>query len=287
MRAMLMATMAVWGLNLSVVKWLLAIQPAMAVAGIRMAVAAVFLTFAYRIWLRRPWPKLSPRQWLWLLGCALMLVYFNQTCFVYGIRGTSATNAALIITLNPLVSSLLAAGVLRERVTRSRMAGVAMGFGGVAVVVLHQPGHALGVPGLGDLLVLASVLSWAAGGTMVQRMAGQIDTVTISWAVYSSGALMLLLHLCFWPAPIDWPAMTPLAVLALLLSGLLSTGASALIWNRALLTLGVARTALYAYWVPIFGVLFAVLLLGEPLTLWHGVGLAGVLAGTWLGTRRA
>ena len=56
MRAMLMATMAIWGLNLSVVKWLLAIQPAMAVAGIRMAVAAVFLTFAYRIWLRRPWP---------------------------------------------------------------------------------------------------------------------------------------------------------------------------------------------------------------------------------------
>ena len=48
-----------------------------------------------------------------------------------------------------------------------------------------------------------------------------------------------------------------------------------------------ARTALYAYWVPIFGVLFAVLLLGEPVTIWHGVGLVAVLSGTWLGTRRA
>jgi drug/metabolite transporter (DMT)-like permease len=51
------------------------------------------------------------------------------------------------------------------------------------------------------------------------------------------------------------------------------------------MVLGVARAALYAYWVPIFGVSFAVLLLGEPLTIWHGVGLAAVLGGTWIGTR--
>jgi len=68
-------------------------------------------------------------------------------------------------------------------------------------------------------------------------------------------------------------------------SSLLATAVGALVWNRALVVLGVARTALYAYWVPIFGVLFAVLLLGEPLTVWHGVGLAAVLGGTWLGTR--
>ena len=73
--------------------------------------------------------------------------------------------------------------------------------------------------------------------------------------------------------------------LMLLFSGLLATAWGALVWNRALVTLGVARTALYAYWVPIFGVLFAVGVLGEPLTVWHGVGLAGVLSGTWLGTR--
>jgi drug/metabolite transporter (DMT)-like permease len=66
----------------------------------------------------------------------------------------------------------------------------------------------------------------------------------------------------------------------------LSTALGGLVWNRALMVLGVARTALYAYWVPIFGVLFAVLVLGEPLTVWHGVGLAAVLGGTWLGTRR-
>ena len=39
------------------------------------------------------------------------------------------------------------------------------------------------------------------------------------------------------------------------------------------------------YWVPIFGVSFSTLLLGEPLTVWHLLGLGMVLGGTWLGTR--
>ena len=287
MRALLLATMAIWGLNLSVVKWLIASQPPLAVAGIRMGVGAVFLTGALRWWLRRPWPVLSLRQWGWLLACAVVMVYFNQILFVQGMHGTTAANAALIIALNPLLSSLIAALTLRERLTSTRLAGVVLGFGGVAVVVVHQPGHVLGLPGVGDLVVLGSVLTWAVGGTMVQRLAGRVDTVTISWVVYTAGAMMFLVHLWLWPAPINWPALTPLTLLVLLISGLLSTGASALVWNRALLTLGVARTALYVYWVPIFGVLFAALLLGEPLTAWHGLGLAGVLAGTWLGTRRA
>ena len=64
-----------------------------------------------------------------------------------------------------------------------------------------------------------------------------------------------------------------------------ATALGSLVWNRGLQVLGVARTAQFAYWVPIFGVAFAVALLGEPLTVWHGIGLAAVLSGTWLGTR--
>ncbi len=47
-----------------------------------------------------------------------------------------------------------------------------------------------------------------------------------------------------------------------------------------------ARTAVFLYWVPVFGVLFAALLLGEALTVWHLVGFVAVMGGTWLGTRR-
>ena len=278
--------MAVWGANLAVVKLLLETMEPLLVSVLRMVVAAVAVA-AVVAWRRMPWPALSHRQWAALAGCAFLMVYLNQIFFTQGVARTAAANAALIISLNPLVSSLLAAALLGDRLTPQRMAGVAVGFGGVAVVVLNRPGMALGSGGLGDLLVFGSVATWVLGGVMVQRLARGLDPLFISAVLNVIGALLLLLHVLVRPSALAYlPERIGLhTVLLLVISGLLATALGGIVWNRALMVLGVARTALYSYWVPIFGVLLAVLLLGEPLTVWHGVGLAAVLAGTWLGTR--
>lgn len=286
MRWLLLGTMAVWGANLSIVKLLIAHFDTMAVATLRMSVAALALLLVLGWW-RRPWPALQRPQWGLLLLCAVLMVYANQILFTEGVARTSAANAALIIALNPLVSSTLAVLVLGDRFTFTRAAGVLLGFSGVAMVVLNRPGAALGSGGLGDLLVFGSVLSWVLGGVFVQRLARRLDSALISVVVHGVGTLMLLAHMALRPSPfgIDWALFTWTHGALVLVSGLLATAMGALVWNRALTTLGVARTALYVYWVPIFGVAFAVLLLGEPLTGWHIAGLAAVLGGTWLGTR--
>lgn len=286
LQALLLGTMAVWGANLSVVKLLLTQMEPMLVSVLRMVVAAVAVA-AVVAWRRMPWPALSRRQWGALAGCAALMVYLNQILFTQGVAATAAANAALIIALNPLVSALLAAVLLGDRLSPQRIAGVALGFGGVAAVVLHRPGMAMGGAGLGDLLVLGSVTTWVLGGVMVQRLARGIDPLFISAVLNVIGTALLLLHVLVRPTPLAYDAsqIGPLTVVLVVVSGLLATALGGIVWNRALMVLGVARTALYSYWVPIFGVLFAVLLLGEPLTVWHGVGLAAVLAGTWLGTR--
>ncbi|MDH4391498.1 MAG: DMT family transporter [Aquabacterium sp.] len=286
LQALLLGTMAMWGANLSVVKLLLTQMEPILVSVLRMVVAAVAVA-AVVAWRRLPWPALSRRQWWALAGCAVLMVYLNQILFTQGVAATAAANAALIIALNPLVSALLAAVLLGDRLSPQRIAGVVLGFGGVAAVVLHRPGMAMGGAGLGDLLVLGAVTTWVLGGVMVQRLARGIDPLFISAVLNVIGAVLLLLHVLVRPAPLVYDASQfgPLTVLLVLVSGLLATALGGIVWNRALMVLGVARTSLYSYWVPIFGVLFAVLLLGEPLTVWHGVGLAAVLAGTWLGTR--
>jgi drug/metabolite transporter (DMT)-like permease len=259
----------------------------MLVAVLRMAVSTVAL-MAVVYWRGLRWPRMRRSQWLTLTGCAVLMIYLNQIFFTEGVARTPAANAALIIALNPLVSSLVAAGLLGDRLTGSRIAGVVLGFGGVAAVVLNRPGAALGSSGLGDLLLFGSVMTWVLGGVLVQRLSRELDSGVVSAMLSVIGTVLLALHLGLRPAPVvvDWSRVTVGTVALLVVSSLLATAAGALVWNRALVVLGVARTALYAYWVPIFGVLFAVLLLGEPLSVWHGVGLAGVLGGTWLGTRR-
>jgi len=286
MRWLLVFTMALWGANLPVVKLLLERLEPMLVSVLRMGVAAVAMLVVVA-WRGQRWPRLRRGQWALLLACAALMVYLNQIFFVQGVARTAAANAALIIALNPLVSALTAALLLGDRLTPQRLAGVVLGFGGVAAVVLNRPGAVLGAGGLGDALVFGSVLTWVLGGVLVRRLSREIDSVLVSTLVTTLGTGLLLVHLALRPAPVvvDWPRITPGVVALLVASGLLATALGALVWNRALVTLGVARTALYAYWVPIFGVLFAVALLGEPLSVWHGVGLAAVLGGTWLGTR--
>ena len=287
LRWLLLGTMAVWGANLSVVKLLFESLEPMLVAVLRMAVSTVAL-IAVAYWRGLRWPRMQRAQWLSLVGCAALMIYLNQIFFTEGVSRTPAANAALIIALNPLVSTLVAAGLLGDRLTRSRLAGVVLGFGGVAAVVLNRPGAALGSTGLGDALLFGSVMTWVLGGVLVQRLSRDFDSGLVSAMLSVIGTAMLALHLGLRPAPVlvDWPRITAGTVALLVVSSLLATAAGALVWNRALVVMGVARTALYAYWVPIFGVLFAVLLLGEPLSVWHGVGLAAVLGGTWLGTQR-
>jgi drug/metabolite transporter (DMT)-like permease len=286
MRLLLLATMAVWGGNLTAVKLLMERLDPMWVSVLRMTVATVALWVVLGL-RRMPLPRASLRQAGLFLACALLMVYLNQLSFMWGVQRTTAANAALIISLNPLVSALTAAALLGDRLTAAKVLGVVLGFGGVAAVVLHRPGAALGSGSLGDLLVFGSVMSWVGGGVLVQRLSRQFDSGVVSAVVFVIGLAMLLLHVAL-DGSLALPSLavfTPGTVLLLVVSGLLASALGSLVWNRALTTLGVARTALYAYWVPIFGVGFAVAVLGEPLTVWHGVGLAGVLSGTWLGTR--
>ena len=284
---LLLGAMAVWGLNLSAVKVLTATFDVLPLACIRMLVAAAALS-ALLAGRRVALPAMSRRQVAGLVACSALMVYANQILFAEGLLRSSATNAALIMALNPLVSSLLVGAAFRERLTAARAGGIALGFAGVAAIILHRPGNALAGAAVGDLLLVASVVCFAGGGVAVQRLSRGLDPLAISWAIHVSGATLLLAHALLahraGDAPLLAPGWQPWGLV--LFSGVMATALSNLVWNRAIATIGAARTALALYWVPLFGLLFAVLFLGEPLSPWHGVGLAAVLGGTWLGSRR-
>jgi drug/metabolite transporter (DMT)-like permease len=283
----LIAAMAIWGLNVAAVKVLTGIFDPTTLAALRMLVACGALSMVV-LWKRCGLPSVSVRQGGAIVVCALLMVYLNQILFAEGLMRSTATNGALIMALSPLVSALLAAVVFRERPTVSRLVGVALGFAGVAAVVLSHPGAGLSSAGAGDLMLVAAVVSFAAGGAIVQRLARHMHTLTISWAIYLVGALLLTLHAGIEAPALDsatlFPGWRPWAFI--LFSGVLATALSNLVWNRAIARIGVARTAVFLYWVPVFGVAFAALLLGERLTLWHLFGFLAVMAGAYLGTRQ-
>jgi drug/metabolite transporter (DMT)-like permease len=283
----LIAAMAIWGLNVAAVKVLTQFFDPMAVAALRMIVACMALTLIV-VWRRCGLPALSWRKGGAIVVCALLMVYFNQILFAEGLLRSTATNGAHIMVLSPLVSALFAAVAFRERLTISRMAGMLLGFLGVVSVVLSHPGASLSMAGAGDLMLVAAVVSFSAGGAMVQRLARELPPLTISWMIYVTGSFFLIVHASLKLPMSDIAGLFPggLPWACILFSGVLATAISNSVWNRAIARIGVARTAIFFYWVPIFGVAFAVVLLGERLTFWHLFGCLAVMGGTYLGNRK-
>ncbi len=291
MQLLLIGTMAIWGLNISAVKVLTSYLDPLIVACLRMVLAAIVINLTLA-WSRRPVRLLSitPGQWLRFVACGVLMVYANQILFTTGMQTASATNSSLIMALSPLVASILAAVVFREALTGVRLLGIAMGFGGVFAVVFSGSQAQLAGASLGDVQIFAAMFTFVVGGMLIQNLARQFNALVISTFIYTIGAVLLSVHL-FFSDTVEFslealllPGLWPLTLLVF--TGIVATAICNMLWNRAIAELGVARTSVFQYWIPVFGVGFAMLLLGEPFTIWHLAGVAGILLGTYLGTRR-
>lgn len=225
-----------------------------------------------------------------LLGllCAFLMVYGNQVLLAAGLERTSVTNGALIMALSPMIYGLLEALIFRKRLSLPYALGVLLAFGGVALVVLNRPGAGWSGVALGDLLVLASITSFACDGVIVQRLERNSSPLAIGSFLHVLGALLLAFQA---GTSVDdpLPALRELSVWGwalCLFSGVLATALGAVIWGRGIAMLGIAQAAIYLSWVPVFGVWFAAWLLDETLTIWHFAGVVAVLIGTLLSSWR-
>jgi drug/metabolite transporter (DMT)-like permease len=284
--AALFATAIVWGLNVSAVKALTEQVDVLLVASLRTVLAAAALTLLL-LMQRRDGMRWSLRFVGWVLVGAALMVYANQTLFAHAMHRTSATNAALIMALAPLISALLEASLFRRPLGARQLGGMLLALVGVATVIVLGRDTAWTSAAAGDLLMLASIVAFAAGGATVQRLSRCASPLEITWLVHVAGASMLAVHTIA-AVPDPWHAIASLSRWhwsLMLYSGVLATAAGAVAWSRGIATIGVGRTATYLSWVPLFGVGFGALLLGEQLNGWHAVGLAAVLIGTVLATR--
>jgi len=279
--------MMVWGVNLSAVKVLTESLDILLVAALRMVMAAaVLVVVAFRA--RGPWPLRGRTIWLPLVCAAFFLVYCQQIAFAAGLARTSATNAALVMALGPAVSLGLETLVYRRPVYWVQWLGVMLALMGVAAVVLNRPHATLSVAAWGDLLIFGSVVFFALGGLFVQRLTREVSPLLVSLAVHALGATLLWIH-------VGSVVKAPMVQISSLgawqwssaaFSAVLATGVGSIVWSRGIAVIGVGQTATYLSWVPIFGVAFGALFFNEQITLWHVLGLLGVIAGSLLVVRR-
>jgi drug/metabolite transporter (DMT)-like permease len=185
---------------------------------------------------------------------------------------------AIIQASAPLFTALLALRFSREEQVRgSRLAGLFIGFFGVAFLVGGKPSGEL----VAGLAVVSSAFCYAAAGIYAgRRLKGLSPFVTAFGAL--SVATLATLPVGLLQLPDHAPGWKVTA--SMLTLGIAGTGLAYVLYYGLLSGAGASRAILITYLVPLFAVVYGAVLLGESVTAATIGGLALVLAGVALGT---
>jgi len=127
-----------------------------------------------------------------LLLCALFGVGVNQLCFFAGLNLTTPVNASVIMTLVPVMVMLVSYFVLKERLTKSKILGLAVGFTGAVLLVLTNEVSFQNAGFTGDLLILVNATSYSLYLVLVKPLMNRYNAMTVSKWLYLFGLVMVL-----------------------------------------------------------------------------------------------
>ena len=271
---------AVWGASYLFIKVAVdEIEPAPMMATRLLLAAAVLLGYLVaRVGAATAYAELrSAWRALAVLGVINAAVPFWLVA--WGEKHIDSGIAAIAQASVPIFALLLGLRFLpHERVTRGRIAGVALGIVGVGVLAgFHPDGGWWAVAG--TLAIVLASLSYAGGAVFGQRTVSSVRGPVLAAGSMLVGGLVLLPFALFQipDAVPSWEATA--SVLALTLLG---TALAQLILFRMLAQHGSARMTLVTYLMPGFAVVYGALLLDEEITAAALAGLALILAGVAL-----
>jgi drug/metabolite transporter (DMT)-like permease len=204
-------------------------------------------------------------------GLALPFVLIAQALTVI-----DASTAAILNALSPLFASLVAAAWIRDPITPAKAAGIALCIAGTAVLVGWTPSAMTS----GELLAASmSVAATALYGYTIVFTKVKLKAASPMGA--SAGTLLMaaLALLPFTPTDRDLAAVPAMAWMAVLGLAIVSTAFAYILYYRLIADIGPVKAITVTLLVPIFGMLWGVLFLGEPITPGRIAGCAIILAG--------
>jgi len=258
----------------------LAYFPPLLFVALRFDVAAVAL-IAYAV-ATTPRDQLLPSTWrdaAGILATGVLAIGLTNALLFVGQGYTSSAVAAIVFSLNPILTPIFAALLLAdERLSRRGVAGMLLGFVGVALVVNPDPATVLDL-GVGKAILLGGAITGAIGSVLIRWAGGSLSsTARTAWGLPFAAALS---HLLSWwtgesASAIVWH---PEAVAALAYVGLLAGAVAYIAYFGLLDTAGAIRANLVFYAVPVVAALGGWALLGELVSTLAVGGFVTIFAG--------
>ena len=254
------------------------------IVAIRLAVGTATLYLVMR-WQGHRLPPLGP----WWPRFTVLAVFGNAlpfTLIAWAETRISSAQAGLLMALMPISTMALSHFfVAGDQMGRSRLAGVLLGFVGVAVLVGGDVlGGSLGAEVWAQIVVLIATLCYAVNTVYAKRLP-DLDAVVMGVGALLVGSLIILPFSLYLEAP-DLAGAQWLDTLAAVALGVVSTGLATWAYFRVVADCGPSFLSLINYIIPAIAFAAGVFFLGESASVAQFIGLAVVLVGIGLAQRR-
>lgn len=262
---------ALWGGSFPLTRIAAPVLTPFGLAGLRCLLAAMVLAALMRL-LRHRWPARS--AWPGLAAISLLTVIPPFTLFSYATLTLPAGYAAVLNSTSPLFGVLMAAALREERLTLTKLAGCLMGFTGVALLVQLGPVRVTPAVVLAALACMLASAAYGVGTIFMRRATLKYQPLPASAAIHVSASAILLA-----PMSSVVPVMQPTwgAVAAVLVLGCVTSGIMYWLSMRLMREISATASTSAAFMIPLFGVGWGALFLGEPVTSGMAIGCLLIL----------
>ena len=278
----LLTLAAIWGASFLFMRLGAGEFGAVPLTALRVGGAALFLVPL--VWMRGQSAALRahwrPIVIVGVINSALPYVLFSIAALAIHAGLSSILNATA-----PLWGVLIGWLWLKDPLTPARLLGVFVGFVGVVMLAWDKASFKPGEHGVSAAVAigacLLATLCYGLAAHYTKRRLNGVPPLAVAAGSQCAAALVLAA-----PAAWLWPSVMPSAAAWWSLAGLslVCTGIALVLYFRLIARLGAARAITVTFLIPLFGLLWGALFLGEAVTLWMVAGCAVILLGTGLVT---
>ncbi len=253
--------------------------PPLTIVAARVGLAALALHVVVRL-SGHPMPT-SSKIWLGFLGMGLLNNILPFSLIVWAQTHIESGLASILNATTPLFGVVVAHMLTRdEKMTGNRLAGVLVGFAGVAVMIGPSSLSRLGEDVLAQIAILGAALSYAFAGVYGRRFRlwGLSPIVTACGQLTASSAVILIFAMA---VDRPWTLAPPGAatIAAVIAIALISTALASVIFFRILASAGATNIMLVTFLIPVSAILLGAVFLGERLAPEDFAGMAIILVG--------
>ncbi|MBT8296513.1 MAG: DMT family transporter [Gramella sp.] len=273
---------AIYGVNHTIAKGLmpLYIEP---FGFILLRVTGAAILF-WIISLFAPREKIAMADWPRILGCAVFGMVINMLFFFKGLSLSTPINSSVIITLSPIIVLILAAILIKEKITLLKTLGIIVGMSGAIVLVLFSKGENFNAPNipLGNTLFIINAFSYGLYLILVKPLTKKYHAITLMKWLFIIAVFINLPITYSEFMDVEW---TELPIDAIWKMGFVVIGTTFMTYLLniyALKQLSPSTISAFIYLQPLIAISFAIAVGADNLTMVKAVAALLVFAGVYM-----